>query len=302
MEKFATLQESFDFFNYVRDPDNEYYSIGERIGITEEKIPTGKLNTFYLENLVIDIAKEFNDDKRNQTVVAKEAVTRFHPNNINNKEFWMECRKLFPLLSVCGAESKTIEDVNRQTFGFSNGLGLFPFLKDRLIHSKKILNVLEIGFGYGNIFFEIKDICNYYGIDYVLHDSLKKYHNFIEIGQSGIPDIFLNENLFDIIYCVNVFQHCSQMDRWVYFKQAYESLKPGGYFLFTEFLMTDENKDKSCWGIIDENGRAYAQFFNQLTECDTHRELDHILVKVIGFKMIKASMGGENNLTMIAQK
>lgn len=299
MEKFTTFQESFNFFNSVRDPADEYYAIGEMVGIQEDKVPISRINTFMPEGLVkgrIDL-----DNGRNRSILSEEAINRFHPNKICNKEFWVESRKLFPLLSVCGAESKTIEDVNKQTLGFSKYLGLFTFLKDKVVHSKKITNVLEIGFGYGGVFYEIKDMCNYYGIDYVLHESLKKYHNFIEIDQSGIPDIFLNENLFDIVYCVNVLQHCSQLDRWVYFKQAYEALKHDGYFLFTEFLMTEDNKNASCWGLVDEKGRGYTQFFNQLTECDTHAELTHLL-KHIGFKVVKASMGYENCISMIVQK
>jgi len=299
MEKFTTFQESFGFFDYIRDPENEYYAIGKRMGIEKEKVPMGTINTFTPEGLIKEQTYLGND--RNRSIVNEEAINRFHPNKINNKEFWEESIKMFPLLSICGAESKTIEDVNRQTLGFSNHLELLPFLKDKITHPKKISNVLEIGFGYGSIFYEIKDICNYYGIDYALHDSLKKYHNFIEIGHSGIPDIFLNENLFDIVYCVNVFQHCSQLDRFIYFKQSYESLKPGGYFLFTEFLMTEENKNSSCWGLVDEKGRGYTQFFNQLTECDRHAELTYVM-NSLGFKIIKASMWGENCLSMIVQK
>jgi hypothetical protein len=299
MEKFSTFYDSFKFFNYVRDSENEYYSIGERIGIIEEKVPTGRINTFELEGLVESRIEL--DNGRNRTIVKKEAIDRFHPNKIDNKEFWVECRKHFPLLSVCGGESKTIEDANQQTLEFSKYLGLLTFLKDYLIHSNKVLSVLEIGYGYGNLFFDIKDICHYYGIDYVQHDSLKQYHNFIEIKESGIPDFFLNENLFDAVYCANVLQHCSQFDRFVYFKQAYESLKRGGYFLFTEFVMTEENKNSSCWGLIDEKGRGYTQFFNQLTECDHYPELCYVLLS-LGFKIVKASMGYENCLSMIVQK
>ncbi len=303
MKKLSTFQESFEFFNFIRDSDNEYYSIGERIGIVEEKVPTGIFHTFQLEGLIKKIEKKYSNDDRSRIIVDPDAVKRFHPNNINNKEFWIECRKSFPLLSVCGAESKTIEDVNKQTLGFSQSIGLLTFLKDKLIHSKNILNVLEIGCGYGNLFYEIKDVCNYYGIDYIIHDTLQNYHNFIEIDHSGIPEIFLNEKFFDIVYCVNVLQHCSQRDRFAYFKQAHEALKPGGYFLFTEFLMTDENKNESCWGILTEDGRGYTQSFNQLTECDTWEELRYILLEDIGFKIIEAKIGHRNNcLSMIVQK
>jgi SAM-dependent methyltransferase len=105
---------------------------------------------------------------------------------------------------------------------------------------------------------------------------------------------------FDVIYSVNVFQHCSQKDRFEYFQQGYDVLKKGGYFLFTEFLMTEENRNNPYWGIIDENGRGYTQFFNQLTECDWDYELYELLNNV-GFKPIKCSING-NFCTIIMQK
>jgi len=99
----------------------------------------------------------------------------------------------------------------------------------------------------------------------------------------------LNENYFDIIYSVNVFQHCSQKDRFKYFQEGYDALKSGGYFIFSQFLMTNQNKNDSCWGIKDENGRGYTHFFNQLTECDWDYELNTELEK-IGFKIIKGNV------------
>jgi len=179
-------------------------------------------------------------------------------------------------------------------------MGLLGFLNKFIANSTEKPTILEIGFGYGNLFFEIKDKCNYIGIDYVVHKSLKKYKNFIEINESGIPDYLLNENYVDVLYCVNVLQHCSQKDRFKYFQQGYEALKPGGYFLFTEFIMTEKNKNDICWGVVDESGRGYTHFFNQLTECDWDYELYAELNK-IGFEIIESVIGG-NSLAMLIRK
>jgi len=294
----STYQESLDFFKKATYKNDEYFLKGDIVNIPKEKVPTNAVNTFMLENLVVDQKSLGNN--RAVTTIKDIAVQRFHPNNIDNKDFWAQCRKEFPLVSVCGAPSKNIKDVNAQTLQLSANIGLLPILNSILENSPKKLNVLEIGCGYGNLFFEIKDKCNYCGIDYIIHKSLKKYKNFIEIEKSGIPDFFFDMTFFDIIYSVNVLQHCSQKDRFKYFQEGYDVLKSGGLFLFTEFLMTEENQNDSCWGIVDENGRGYTQFFNQLTECDWDHELyDHF--DNLGFNLIKCNIKS-NFYTGIVQK
>jgi SAM-dependent methyltransferase len=289
---------SFEFFKDISYKTDQYYLNGKWLGAPIKKFPVKFANTFMLENLVVKQIDLGNNQAR--TIVKKEAIDRFHPNNINNKDFWVESRKHFPLLSICGSDCKSMKNVNQQTLKMSKDIGLFHFLNAILLNSKEKLNVLEIGFGYGNLFFEIKDICNYYGIDYVVHKSLKKYKNFIEINESGIPDYLLDEGFFNIIYCVNVLQHCSQKDRFKYFQQGYDALKSGGYFIFTEFLMTEQNKNDICWGVVDESGRGYTHFFNQLTECDWDYEL-RAKINKIGFEPVKRSIVG-NNFCMIMKK
>lgn len=279
MNKFITYQDSISFFDSIRYKSNEYFVHGDGLGHVEKKIPTMLAHTICIEELFHKIINL--DGGAHQIIVKKESIERFHPNNINNKDFWIKCRKTFPLLSVCGKMSKNMKEANSHTLKYSDGFGLLSFLKSVLLSSDNNLNLLEIGFGYGNLFFEIKDMCNYYGIDYIIPHNLKRYKNFYEINKSGIPDIFLNEELFDVIYCVNVLQHCSQYDRFNYFEEGHSVLKPNGYFIFTEFIMMEGNKNKPYWGFVDQNGRGYTQFFNQLTECDFDYELIYILRKSV---------------------
>jgi len=294
-----TYHDSFRFFKAHAYKTNEYYLKAKSLGVKDfKKVPTKFLHTFAIENLILETKDLGNHQAR--TVVKKKAIDRFHPNNINNKNFWSTSRELFPLLSVCGAESKNIQHVNRQTLGMSRNMGLLGFLNKFIADSPEKPTILEIGFGYGSLFFEIKDKCNYVGIDYVIHKSLQKYGNFIEIDETGIPDYLLNENYVDVIYCVNVLQHCSQQDRFKYFRQGYDALKRGGYFLFTQFIMTEKNKNDICWGVVDERGRGYTHFFNQLTECDWDYELYAELNK-IGYEIIESVIGG-NSLAMLIRK
>jgi len=296
--QFPTYKESLDYFKHITYKTNEYVVNGKKINTTFNP-STQVVHTLVEEGLVYEQQKLENN--RARTVVKEEAVQRFSPNNIDNKQFWSDCRELFPLISICGGKSKNIKDVNTLNLGMSETVGILPFLNNLIANSPEKLNVLEIGFGYGSLFFEIKNKCNYLGIDYVIPKSLKRYKNFFEINQSGIPQPFLNKDAFDVVYSVNVLQHCSQRDRFIYFKQAHEALKPGGHFLFTVFLMTENNKNDACWGYVDKKGRGYTQFFNQLTECDWDYELYYVLDN-IGFEVVKHGIGGNFYAGIVRKK
>jgi SAM-dependent methyltransferase len=288
--KFRSYIDSLEYIKKLTYKTNEYFIKGKFVGLPSQKIETRAINTLFSEGLIIS-QKDFGNYQA-RSVVTKEAITRFHPNNIDNKNFWIQCRKHFPLLSVSGGICKNIKEVNEKTLKLSKDIGAYRFLRKILKEAKEKLNILEIGCGYGGLFNIIKDKCTYYGIDYVIHQSLKKYKkNFIEIDVSGIPDYLQIDNFFDIIYCVNVLQHCSQKDRFEYFKQGHKILKKGGYFIFTVFLMNEENKEDNCWGVIDEKGIGYTHFFNQLTECDWNYEL-YLYLEEIGFEPIESKIVG----------
>lgn len=292
---FKTFEESFRFYEGWRYSSNEYFlhSFVPEV----KKLPT-QINTIINEELydrIIDLG-----NKQGTVIVKDEAIHRFHPNTINNKEFWSRAKKSFPRISVCGAPSKNISEVNKHTLDFSKQLKLYPFLLKLIEDSAVQLKMLEIGFGYGNIFNELKDKCEYIGIDYTVPRFLKKYKNFIEIEKSGIPEYLLGENYFDIVYSVNVLQHCSQKDRFEYFKQGYSALKPGGYFIFSCFLMSKGNQNDRCWGVKDHQGRGYTHFFNQLTEVDLDAELFNYLQQ-LGYMPIGGELIG-NSFSMIIQK
>jgi len=294
--RFMTFHDSFNFFDDIKFRSNEYF-----VHLTVPGVPkcyTRMINTLMVEELydkVVDLGNHMG-----VTYVKDVAIDRFHPNRIDNKAFWTRAKQSFPLVSICGGESKSIKRANELTLQMSEIMKLFPFLLEQIEKSTKPLKVLEIGFGYGNVFEKIKDRCEYIGIDYTIPKYLKKYKNFIEIDKSGIPDYLLGENYFDIIYAVNVLQHCSQKDRFDYFKQGYSALKPGGYFLFSCFLMTKINEDRPCWGVKDKTGRGYTHFFNQLTEVDVDTELFKYLGQV-GFEPVSMKLDG-NNFSMMIQK
>lgn len=302
ISQFKTYQDSIDFFKNISLKKNEY-RIKKRFlshPNTNEHVHMQGFTTLAHEDLVkeqIDL-----DDKYGRSIVKQKAVKRFHPDNINNKDFWDYCRKEFPLLSVCGAEATSIKDVNKQNFNMAKILGFIDFVLNMINENKQPIRVFEIGCGYGNLFQAVKDKCIYTGIDYIIHKSLKKHKkNFIEINKSGIPDFLMAYEHIDIIYSSNVLQHCSQKERFEYFEQGYDILKPGGYFIFSMNMVTDENKNKNCWGVIDDNDIRYTSFFNQLTECDRDYEVLPFL-KNIGYNIISIKMVNKNHALFLIQK
>jgi SAM-dependent methyltransferase len=295
---FKSFDHSFEFFEMWRYKSDEYkFHAGRKY-----KVPTAYVNTLDLENMYESVEMiKVNEHVAIKGVVKEEAVERFHPNKIDNKAFWQRARKGFPLLSVCSGECRSVKKANEMTLVMSMNLKLFPFLLDLIEKSKEGLMVLEIGFGYGNVFNKIKDKCKYLGIDYIIPRNLRKHTiNFIEIDKSGIPDFLLDTKVFDVVYAVNVLQHCSQKDRFEYFEQAYSVLKPGGYMLFSCVIMNKDNKDEYYWGVKDKSGRGYLMFFNQLTEVDRDYELFNKL-QSIGFIPVTGGISN-NNMGIIMQK
>jgi hypothetical protein len=241
------------------------------------------------------------NEKKGKHIIKKEIVDRFHPNNIENNKFWSLAKIKLPLFSVCGSFSKNIEDCNQQTYGMAKNLGFIDFIKGIIKENKEKINFFEIGYGHGNLYNHFKYKVNYLGIDYYKNDNLNKYNNLLLIEKSGIPNDLIEDNLQDIIYSVNVLQHCSQKDRFEYLKQSFDKLKVGGYFIGTCFLETEKNKNMYCWGIEDEFGRKYTHFLNQLTEVDTENELK-AYIQSLGYKPIKFNVENLNCLSFILQK
>lgn len=302
VNRIKNVKENFDIFYNLKYKKNEYFIKGKEVGYKERLLPIWKFNTLEVEKLQDYILPPTDCEERHViSIIHDFALTRFHPNNINNKEFWNESRSVFPYFSVTCAESKSIKEVNRHTNTIPERAGFIEILNTFINTYPQKLNFLEIGFGYGNIFEKYKNSFNYIGIDYIIPKFLKHHKNFIEIDKSGIPEYLLNENLFDIVYSVNVLQHCSQKDRFEYIKQAYDALKTGGYFFMTVNLLTPSNKNEPCWSFKDKNGRCYTHFLNQFTEVDTETELIEGF-KSIGFKIKKAMMGGYNFAGFVLQK
>lgn len=275
--EFKTYDNMFGFYEYYKSDDEYVLNInGNKTTIHQSFFPHQKNGIHSVDVL---------DEEKNiaRIVIQDEMVTRFHPNNINNQRFWKLAKTKFPLVSVNGGYSVNIQTCNDGTFEFAKKIGIINVLNKVIENNPNKLNLFEIGYGHGNLYERYKDKVNYLGIDFYKIDILNEEDRLLVIKKSGIPRRILN-NSQDIIYSFNVLQHCSQQDRFNYFKESYSKLKKDGVFLGGMFMVTNENKNDFYWGIEDKNGRRYTQFFNQLTEVDTYDEFYNEVTN-IGFEI-----------------
>jgi phospholipid N-methyltransferase len=212
----------------------------------------------------------------------KENIELLNPDVIDNKFFWECLVKKFPLFSISQyPRCKNEDDVNKANLNASIFSGFF-----QKIHSKinaTNTKVLEIGPGYGSFFYEITkkyQNCNYLAIDI---NPLFYYEGLYVCDGKSIPDE-LGEN-FDLIFAFNSFRHMSKKQRTSYYKEAYKKLKKGGTFLFTNYLISEQNKFRNdFWSFQDSDGIVYNSFFSQLIPVDIYDDLADELNK-IGFSI-----------------
>lgn len=216
-------------------------------------------------------------------VLSDDDIQRLDPDNIDISHFWRYCVEKFPNFSISGYhECKNEDDVNTANLNFAIWCGLISKM-DSLLKQKPDAKILEIGPGYGSIFNHITskyDRCNYLAIDV---NPLFYYDGLFECDGKSIPEEAGDE--FDMVISSNVFQHLSQKQRSSYYLEVFNKLKSDGIFVFTNFLIADENRDaKEYWSYMDKEGRPYSTFFSQLTPVDEYNDLADELNE-IGFSI-----------------
>ncbi len=225
------------------------------------------------------------------TVHSKEYIDQLHPTKVSPVEFWKYATKKFPLVTISGAPSKNKKEVNKNNLLMHLGLGNIDiveayFTKGYAENNKP--KVLEIGPGYGSIYYHIRDkygrtkTQDYYAIDV---NPLFRYKKLFKTNGYTIPKE-IPTNL-DGVFSFNVFQHIAKAHRTEYYKQIFKLLKSEGVFAFDMFMLTETNKDvPKLWGHRDESGRRYCFMFDQLTEID---HVDEVIeeLKTIGFEILR---------------
>ena len=231
-------------------------------------------------------------------IISNKLIERFNPNKIDNSYFWKCATKTFPLISI-GDNPPYLPNLGTGTLnGLHKPSGALGVLS-ALINNNPNSKILEIGPGFGcikNYIDEKYNIKNYYAIDICPHF---KFERLYKCDGKNIPIEIPNP--FDIVYSINVFQHLTREQKSSYYKQVDIILRPGGEFIFgtyvatKETLMTTFNNGKSfLFGMIDENGNPYCQFFNQFTPVDFLEDIElefETLDMEIVEKIIKGNHG-----------
>ena len=279
--------ENFDLYIKCKvDPDNDYEILDPNLGImvptncipfTKEEESLSRV-TPLLPKTEIEKLKEYSKIN-NQPVkiphlryVKQELIQRYHPDNIDSREFWGEATKHFPHYSIAGGNAgcKSPEECNVETLKMAHQIGPLGEL-DNHLNEQSTATMLEIGPGHGGLCYLINErhpLVDYHAIDVnPLFEWPTLHQTDGKTIVNGIPD-----NL-DIVYSFNVFQHLSKSQRTQYYHQIWKKLKMGGTFYFGMFLWTEVKKDWSVWGLKDFKGRYYCQFFKQFTEIDTYSEI-----------------------------
>lgn len=95
--------------------------------------------------------------------------------------------------------------------------------------------VLEIGCGVGRIGLELAPRCRFWtGVDIsanMLAVALERLSGLKNVRLMKLAAVSLEQfepEIFDITYSTNMFDHLDEMDRWLYVKDAFRVLRPGG--------------------------------------------------------------------------
>jgi SAM-dependent methyltransferase len=121
---------------------------------------------------------------------------------------------------------------------------------------KKTEDVLEIGCGVGRVGWGVASLCrSWIGCD-VSGKMIRHARNrldgitnasFVQLKQSGLKEI--KSTSMDVVYCTNALPHLDQAERWLYVREAYRVLRPGGR-LYIDTVALDSPEG---WSMIENN-------------------------------------------------
>jgi tRNA (uracil-5-)-methyltransferase TRM9 len=188
-------------------------------------------------------------------------------------------------------------------------------LSSQLIDFKQYLadgqQVLDLGCGSGRMIRILKD----FEVDCVLTDISEKQLNYARKEDLGkirttkfiaqdMTDSSFSENSFDIIFCIATFHHLkTKKDRIKFLKNVYSWLKPGGYFLMTNWNLMQKrylkyifNFQKRSWNdfMIPYKNNQGENLANRYYHSFTYQELKKMLIKA-GFQIEKLELSENGN-------
>lgn len=236
----------------------------------------------FIKNKTKKVPSSFDLINYNKKIIKQLDIEALSPDLIDNSFFWEYITDKFPLFSISKfPKCKNEDEVNKANFNSAIWLGFYQKIEN-VLNKNKHAKILEIGPGYGSLFYPINkkfNVCDYWAIDI---NPLFYFEGLVKTEGTNIPNNVGGN--FDLIFAFNVFNHLSKKQRSQYYKNIYNSLKKGGKFLFTNFLTVKKEEEKMYWQFIDEKNNYYTSFFSQLTEVDEYIELANEL-NGIGFSI-----------------
>lgn len=164
---------------------------------------------------------------------------KFHPSNVNIKDFWKATDEVFSTDTVANCtftDSKpySITEANLKNHRIPLYLGLLGGMSFAEFNSKHKFNrvaIAEIGCGYGSFKENYIRDQKYTGFDIIPRSP-----DVIELSDDGCftqQQVEMYKEEFTIFYSCNVFQHLSKQQIVKYLEQVHEMLPIGGYFVFS---------------------------------------------------------------------
>lgn len=271
----TNLEEYFSYFK------KEYVSDTDEYSILPQKLIDHNFNDY---GLGVRSDGSLCTKYRPDQLIIDSSITAstFHPSTIRPNDWWSAVTKYFPLHSICGAKTTSIDEVKASSDRDLMNNGYYY-----LIHQVWLMKeynckpkILEIGPGYGQVLDYIKRFYydlykNYYALDVVkLFDYNKLY---VGDGYTFPKEL---EDGFNLIISWNCFQHLSMEQRQSYIKEAYRVASKNCLLYISCFVDTKPKYNDD--GVLI---RRYCYFFGQQIELPTVEELANI-INLSGFSVI----------------
>ncbi len=165
------------------------------------------------------------------------------------KKVWNELTPNFESAAVAATGESRLEDI------YAAGEVVASRIAEKVSLSRNA-EVLEIGCGVGRVGRAMAPRCaSWTGCDVSKNmlrhaaKTLELFHNvqLMEVSGEGLPAV--EDNSLDVVYSTNMLPHLTEMDRWVYVREAVRVLRPGGW-LYTDTIDLDSPEG---WLLIDNN-------------------------------------------------
>lgn len=155
---------------------------------------------------------------------------------VNLNSWWDACFEVFPILTVTHARDlESREDVKRRMIEVYEEEGFLKKITEVLAANPNA-RILEIGPGYGQAYDWIKEhhpSASYYALDVSKQFDCPTLY----IGNGKTFPKQLARKKFDFVFSSNCFQHLSYRQKISYFKAISRTLKQGGEFWFSTFVI-----------------------------------------------------------------